>query len=156
MCIGFIFSESFHSMDEGSARPLTYTHTHIPIRIGLGAAFAVFKTAWPPELVRVISPTSLNETHSSLYFGYQWIQWILWRTYSLVSEGLTQSLLISVNQMLISDIYEFEVIKAVSMQSSIFWNIMSCSAVKANQSFGVTYRHHVQNKPSKKTEWCRQ
>jgi hypothetical protein len=62
--ISFVYSKCFNSMDEGSARPLIYTHTHtdtniyfhIPIRIGLGAAIAVFKTVWPPELVCVIRP----------------------------------------------------------------------------------------------------
>jgi hypothetical protein len=35
----------------------------------------------------------------------------------------------------------FEVLTAVDMKSSIFWDITPCNPSKANRSFGGTYRH---------------
>jgi hypothetical protein len=34
----------------------------------------------------------------------------------------------------------FEVLRAVVMKSSIFWDIMLCSPLKVNRGFGGTYR----------------
>jgi hypothetical protein len=39
---------------------------------------------------------------------------------------------------------EFQVLTAVIMNSSIFWDIMPCSLVKDNQHFGGTYHIHLQ------------
>jgi hypothetical protein len=39
---------------------------------------------------------------------------------------------------------EFEVLTAVVMKSAIFWEIMLCSPLKVNRSFGGTYRLHLQ------------
>jgi hypothetical protein len=38
----------------------------------------------------------------------------------------------------------FEVLTAVVMKSSIFWDITPCSPLKVNQRFGGTYRLHLQ------------
>jgi hypothetical protein len=38
----------------------------------------------------------------------------------------------------------FEVLTAVVMKSSIFWDITPCSLLKVNRSFGGTYRLHLQ------------
>jgi hypothetical protein len=38
----------------------------------------------------------------------------------------------------------FEVLTAVVMKSSIFWDIKPCSPLKFNRRFGGTYRLHLQ------------
>jgi hypothetical protein len=38
----------------------------------------------------------------------------------------------------------FEVLTAVVMKSTIFWDIMPCSLLKANRHFGGTHRLHLQ------------
>jgi hypothetical protein len=38
----------------------------------------------------------------------------------------------------------FEVLTAVVMKSSVFWDLMPCSPLKVNQSFSGTCRHHLQ------------
>jgi hypothetical protein len=38
----------------------------------------------------------------------------------------------------------YEVITAVTMMSSVVWDITLCSAAKVNQSFGGTYCFHLQ------------
>jgi hypothetical protein len=40
----------------------------------------------------------------------------------------------------------FEVLTAVVMKSSIFWDITPCSLLKVNRGFGGTYRHHLQGR----------
>jgi hypothetical protein len=40
----------------------------------------------------------------------------------------------------------FEVLTAVVMKSSIFWDITPCSPLKVNRSFGGTYRLHLQGR----------
>jgi hypothetical protein len=40
----------------------------------------------------------------------------------------------------------FEVLTAVVMKSSIFWDIMQCSSLKVNWRFGRTYRLHLQGR----------
>jgi hypothetical protein len=37
-----------------------------------------------------------------------------------------------------------EVLTAVAMESSIFWDIQPCSPVKVNRRFGGPYRFHLQ------------
>jgi hypothetical protein len=47
----------------------------------------------------------------------------------------------------------FEVLTAVVMKSSVFWDITPCSPLKVNRCFGGTYRIHLQggeNTPRKK------
>jgi hypothetical protein len=39
----------------------------------------------------------------------------------------------------------FEVLTAVAMKSTIFWDITPCSPLKVNRRFGGTYRHHLQD-----------
>jgi hypothetical protein len=39
---------------------------------------------------------------------------------------------------------EVEFLRAVVMKSSIFWDIMSCSPLKVNRSYGGTGRLHIQ------------
>jgi hypothetical protein len=39
----------------------------------------------------------------------------------------------------------FEVLTAVVMKSSVFWDITPCSPLKVNRHFGGTYRLHLQN-----------
>jgi hypothetical protein len=38
----------------------------------------------------------------------------------------------------------FEVFKAVAMNNSVFWDIMSYNLLKVNRHFGVIYRLHLQ------------
>jgi hypothetical protein len=38
----------------------------------------------------------------------------------------------------------FEALTAVVMESTIFWDIMSCTPLKVNLRFGGTYRLHYQ------------
>jgi hypothetical protein len=48
---------------------------------------------------------------------------------------------------------KFEVLAAVFMKSTIFWDITPCSPLRVNRPFGGTYCHHLQgrkNKTSKK------
>jgi hypothetical protein len=39
----------------------------------------------------------------------------------------------------------FEVLTAVVMKGSIFWDITPCSSLKVNRHFGRTYRLHLQS-----------
>jgi hypothetical protein len=41
----------------------------------------------------------------------------------------------------------FEVLTAVIMKSTIFWDIMPYSPLSVNRRFGGTYRLHLQGKP---------
>jgi hypothetical protein len=41
---------------------------------------------------------------------------------------------------------EFEVLTAVVMKSTVFWDITLCSRLKVNRRFGETYRHHRQGR----------
>jgi hypothetical protein len=41
---------------------------------------------------------------------------------------------------------EFEVVTAVFMKSSTFWDIMPCSPMKINRPFIVTYYPHFQGR----------
>jgi hypothetical protein len=43
----------------------------------------------------------------------------------------------------------FEVLTAVFMESTIFWDIKPCSPLKVNRCFGATYRHHLQGRISR-------
>jgi hypothetical protein len=43
----------------------------------------------------------------------------------------------------------FEVLTAVVMKSTIFWNITPCSPLSVNRRFGGTYRLHLQDRKSK-------
>jgi hypothetical protein len=43
----------------------------------------------------------------------------------------------------------FEVLTAVVMKSTIFWDITPCSPLTVNRSFGGTYRLHVQGRKNK-------
>jgi hypothetical protein len=40
----------------------------------------------------------------------------------------------------------FEVLKAVVLKSSIFWDITPCSPLKANRRLGGTYRIHLHSR----------
>jgi hypothetical protein len=40
----------------------------------------------------------------------------------------------------------FEVLTAVVMKSSIFWDVTPCSLLKVNQRFGGRCRHHLQGR----------
>jgi hypothetical protein len=44
------------------------------------------------------------------------------------------------------DIVGFEVLTAVVMKSTIFWDITPCSPLSVNQRFGVTYYLHLQGR----------
>jgi hypothetical protein len=46
----------------------------------------------------------------------------------------------------ISQIVGFEVLTAVVMKISIFWDITPCSPLKVNRRFGETYRLHLQGR----------
>jgi hypothetical protein len=41
---------------------------------------------------------------------------------------------------------ELEILTAVVMKSTIFWDITPCSPLKVNQHFGGTYRLHLQDR----------
>jgi hypothetical protein len=50
----------------------------------------------------------------------------------------------------------FEVLTAVVMKSTIFWNLTPCSPLSVNRLFGETYRLHLQGRKdmfSKKLAW---
>jgi hypothetical protein len=52
-----------------------------------------------------------------------------------------------------------EVLTAVVMKTSVFWDITPCSPLKVNGRFGGTYRLHLQGRISRaryQREWCRQ
>jgi hypothetical protein len=40
----------------------------------------------------------------------------------------------------------FEVLTAMVMKSTIFWDITLCNPLSVNRRFGVTYRLHLQGK----------
>jgi hypothetical protein len=40
----------------------------------------------------------------------------------------------------------FEVLTAVVMKSTVFWDITPCSTLKANRRCGVIYRLHLQGR----------
>jgi hypothetical protein len=48
----------------------------------------------------------------------------------------------------------FEVLTAVVVESSIFWDITPCSQLKVNQRFGRTYRLHLQGRRSALLTTC--
>jgi hypothetical protein len=47
---------------------------------------------------------------------------------------------------------EFEVLTAVVINSSLFWDITTCSPPKVNRRFGVTYRLHLQGRRISQTK----
>jgi hypothetical protein len=40
----------------------------------------------------------------------------------------------------------FEILTAVVVKSSVFWDVTLCSSLKVNRRFGVTYYHHIQSR----------
>jgi hypothetical protein len=54
---------------------------------------------------------------------------------------------------------EFEVLTAIVMKSSLFWDIMPCYPLKFNRRFGRTCRHHLRGRrinQSREPAWSRQ
>jgi hypothetical protein len=43
-----------------------------------------------------------------------------------------------------TDPLEFEILTAVVMKSSIFWDITTCGQLEVSRRFGGTYRFHLQ------------
>jgi hypothetical protein len=45
-------------------------------------------------------------------------------------------------------LFGFEVLTAVTMNSTVFWDVMPCSLLEVHRSFGGTYYFHLQDQPS--------
>jgi hypothetical protein len=61
--------------------------------------------------------------------------------------------LLSTSYKIVSNIAGFEVLTAVALKNTIFWDIRPCSPLSVNRRFGGTYRLHLQGRRKLSSAW---